>query len=317
MSNIKDRKVKQVAVSPELAARWLKKNTSNRPIRPSVVEAYALAMKRGEWVLTPEPIMFSKPYTDPVTMDQHGETLMEGQHRLMAVIKSGVTVEFMVWWNCEPEEFHVIGQSCPRTASDILGFVRKDLKHPQTTASVCAAFVRYGLGENTKNHAWVAETVLEHIQAEVVAIAEAKVRLAKFAPRPMLAALVLGQIVNPSQNGVLIKQLKDNIGFTERDPARAIHVYMASQLAQRRDTDEQMFYKVCNGVAAKLDGRALQVLRVNAEGLKWLRDGGKDRLFPLCRALYGKINVHFLSPRLLRIEEEREPVQNTVVQPAS
>lgn len=305
MSNIKDRKVKQVTVDPALAERWLKKNTTNREIRQSVVDAYALAMKRGEWKLTAEPIMFSRPWTDPITHDQHGETLMDGQHRLLAVVKSNVSCEFMVWFNCDYEEFKVIGQACPRTASDILGYTRRDIRNPETVASVCSALTRFGLGEPVKNHAWVTATCLEHFEKEIVEVANARVRLGKFAPRPVTAALLLAQIVNPSQTGVLIQKLKDAVGFTERDPARALHLYLSNQLIGNRDTADQMFYRVCNGVAAMLDGRSLMVLRVNSDGLVWLRDGGKDRLYPLCRALFGKVNASFLSPKLVRLGEDR------------
>lgn len=68
------------AITPELATTWLAHNTRNRSLRPAVVDRFASAMRRGEWQVNGDAIRFASD-----------GTLLDGQHRLAAIIKSGIT----------------------------------------------------------------------------------------------------------------------------------------------------------------------------------------------------------------------------------
>ena len=72
-------------ITPEMAKRYLERNTKNRRLEPRVVERYASDMKEGRFGLTHQGIGF---YED-------GE-LADGQHRLSAIVKSGVSVKMLV-----------------------------------------------------------------------------------------------------------------------------------------------------------------------------------------------------------------------------
>lgn len=73
-------------ITPDMAYGLLTKNTKNyRRISPTVVQRYAEVMRRGEWELNGEPITFAKD-----------GTLLNGQHRLTAVVESGATVQMLV-----------------------------------------------------------------------------------------------------------------------------------------------------------------------------------------------------------------------------
>jgi len=74
-----------VKVTPELAAEWISKNSRNRTVKKAVVEAYAADMLSGNWTETHQGIAFFED-----------KTLADGQHRLQAVIKSGVSVDMLV-----------------------------------------------------------------------------------------------------------------------------------------------------------------------------------------------------------------------------
>jgi len=80
---------KLVDVTPAMASRWLNNhNTHNRPLYQKVVDSYALDMKRGYWALNHQGICFSEE-----------GVLLDGQHRLAAIIKSGVTIPLYVTRN--------------------------------------------------------------------------------------------------------------------------------------------------------------------------------------------------------------------------
>ena len=72
-------------VTPELAMRWLKNNFRNRPVSDDVVSAYARDMMNGVWQPTHQGIAFNDR-----------DELIDGQHRLLAVVKSRKTIRMMV-----------------------------------------------------------------------------------------------------------------------------------------------------------------------------------------------------------------------------
>ncbi len=77
--------VEIVNVSPEIAAEWLSQNVKNRGLRPREVAKYASDMSAGDWQWTGETIKFAAD-----------GTLLDGQHRLHAIVESGATIPILV-----------------------------------------------------------------------------------------------------------------------------------------------------------------------------------------------------------------------------
>lgn len=94
-------------ITPELAEKYLRHNTKNRPMRKNVVKYYASQMKKGQWLLNGESIIFN-----------HDGTLEDGQHRLQAVIDSGVSVQMLVVRNAPKGSFATIDSGISRKVSD-------------------------------------------------------------------------------------------------------------------------------------------------------------------------------------------------------
>ena len=74
-----------VDVTPELAESWLAGTDVCRPVLNRHVEKFAAEMTAGRWRLTHQGIAF----------DTEGK-LIDGRHRLLAVIRSGATVPMLV-----------------------------------------------------------------------------------------------------------------------------------------------------------------------------------------------------------------------------
>jgi hypothetical protein len=74
-----------VMIDPETATQWLAANETNRHIRATQVNKYASDMAAGRWHLTGSPIQFAAD-----------GRLLDGQHRLCAIIKSGATLPMFV-----------------------------------------------------------------------------------------------------------------------------------------------------------------------------------------------------------------------------
>lgn len=100
--------IKQVEVTPAIAREWLKKNTQNRPLRKIYISKMAEAMKRGEWKTTHQAIAMADG------------RLLDGQHRLLAFLESGLPkIEMTVAYNSDPATFDVIDVGANRSAGDI------------------------------------------------------------------------------------------------------------------------------------------------------------------------------------------------------
>jgi hypothetical protein len=309
------RKMKVMTVTPEIAAKWLKKNVHNRPLRPNAREEYTAAMKAGEWKLTAEPIAFSRAYTDS-ELKQFNEVLINGQHRLLAVIDSGATVTFTVWWGCEPDEFEVIDRGAKRTFGDVIATTRSDLNDPTLLASVCSSFGTLALGANRSSSNPLRQPhineMLRVFPTELMAVVAYKKKLRKFAPRPVISALTLAQICNPTMTELIVNQLQDVVGFTPTDPIRALHLYLTAQLLPiSRDTVDVVHYKVCHAICARLRGESIKRLYITGEGLGYLRDGARSRINPLVEAIHGPpIPVNFYTPKIMLVDGD--PVDHAV-----
>lgn len=72
-------------VDPGLAAHWLQNNFVNRPMSEDTVKSYARDMINGVWIPTHQGVAFND-------LDH----LIDGQHRLSAIVMSGCTVRMMV-----------------------------------------------------------------------------------------------------------------------------------------------------------------------------------------------------------------------------
>lgn len=96
-------------VTPEMANEWLATNVRNRNINQLAVRRYADEMLRGAWLLTGQGIQF----------DRHGH-LIDGQHRLRAVIAAKVTVPMLVVRNVDGHAQDVIDCGRKRSPGDTL-----------------------------------------------------------------------------------------------------------------------------------------------------------------------------------------------------
>lgn len=101
--------VEIVKITPELAEAMLGKNHSNRRLRKQAVLMYAKDMKEGRWELTHQGIAF----------DKNGD-LVDGQHRLKAIVDSGVTVRMLVTHGVESK--YNLDNHARRILSDSTGY---------------------------------------------------------------------------------------------------------------------------------------------------------------------------------------------------
>lgn len=99
-------RVRVVFVTPEIAQAWVDRNTTNRALRKWMVEQYETDMKRYKW-WGPSAIIILED-----------GTLGDGQHRLYAIIKSGVGQWLIVIEGVKRSELLNIDTQRPRHFAD-------------------------------------------------------------------------------------------------------------------------------------------------------------------------------------------------------
>jgi len=96
-------------ITPEIALEILKTNKRNRPMKKDLVLFYAEEMKKGSWKLNGESIIISST-----------NILLDGQHRLAAIVKSGIEQQMVVVTGAKNEVFDTIDVGKTRTSGDIM-----------------------------------------------------------------------------------------------------------------------------------------------------------------------------------------------------
>jgi hypothetical protein len=96
-------------IGPDKAAEYLGKNHGNRPLRDRLIKRYAKVMQADNWMLSPDCIAFAED-----------GRLLNGQHRLNALIRSETTQKFAVMRGLKAEVFKVMDAGQMRTVSDTL-----------------------------------------------------------------------------------------------------------------------------------------------------------------------------------------------------
>ncbi|HTA34343.1 MAG TPA: hypothetical protein VK721_13060 [Solirubrobacteraceae bacterium] len=137
-----------VDLTPEMAQTMLGENIRNRPIRHAYVKRLAEAMTRGEWTMNGEPIQVADD-----------GTLLNGQHRLSAVVKSGTTIPILIVSGLPAEALRTVDTGTRRTLSDVLA-----LRGESDTTNLAAALGllhRYRRGSRMDQAGHTAPTAQE------------------------------------------------------------------------------------------------------------------------------------------------------------
>lgn len=120
-----------VDVTPGLAKVWLDINNFNRPRNSETFMKYVRQIREGRWRLTHQGIAFTED-----------GTLLDGQHRLFAIIECGVSLPMRVFLNESAENFAVIDCGRNRSNLDTVRMSARDstlsTAHTQTLKSMLA-----------------------------------------------------------------------------------------------------------------------------------------------------------------------------------
>ncbi len=123
-----------IFVTVELAKRWLTKNDKNRKLNKALIQRYLRDMDGGNWEFTGEAVKFAAD-----------GKLLDGQHRLTALMQHGQPVLMLVVRGLTSEAQNVMDTGRKRSAADMFTIAGKD--HAVLLASTSRLVLGY-LGGN-------------------------------------------------------------------------------------------------------------------------------------------------------------------------
>jgi len=251
-----------IIITPEQAKRWLEKNNGggrgNRPVSQRQVNFLTDSILRGQWVLNGETIKIGKD-----------GSVIDGQHRLMAIVRANRSVESLVVFDCEPECYSTIDQGRARTARE--AFRNLDIKNAKSIAA--GTCILKMLLTNNKSRTSLSTDERLAIYQNHASVLDAFAGYRRFYPWGVNPALELGIMVFLS-----------HAGYSET----AINDWFKSFADDRHDANQRLLNRALRNEKANLGtksfddwwvaGIIIKAFRLSASGLetKQLRFGVEE-----------------------------------------
>ena len=211
---------KVINITPAVAARWLKKNGLNRKQSNPHIKRLADKMASGNWITNGQTISF----------DIDGN-LIDGQHRLAAIVESGATIEHAVAFDVsDPNAFKTYdGDVLKRGAYQVAEMMGAKntitltsvarVVHAYESASSSEAFGQAIGSRNQINNEQLAEYAMT-IEPEFI---EANEAIGGFAKKTgnrslFLALVLLFNRIDPQATLQFCRKLKSGVFESESDP---------------------------------------------------------------------------------------------------
>jgi hypothetical protein len=222
-------------IDPERAEQMLGTMRANRKLSSRTVTRLAKMMKEGLWVYDGSPIRFNT----------RGE-LVDGQHRLWALLEAEHEDKFLVVRGVAPEAMATMDTGKSRSFSDILSLEDSQLAQVHSLAAAVqiiyrwedgrrgAALATSGAGNaGTVPNAVLLEFFRENRDrlVEVASTAANRHRVRGISGAAMALALWIFEAIDSADSEFFFGRLKDGVGLEEGHPILALRGYISRALA--------------------------------------------------------------------------------------
>jgi hypothetical protein len=209
-------------ITPEIAKEMLAKNTRNRTMNANRVSAMSSVMKSGKWPLTHQGIAISET-----------GVLLDGQHRLSAIVMAKVSIGMYVTRGLPEESIEAIDIGEIRRAHHVLAIADGVKLTGNERSALVAAWLLATHGTMTRTgrttiHA-LREAVKEHgesVRAIVGIIGGAHDRIANAA---VMGTLVIAHRTKPRQAEEFSKLYRSGANLSENHPALVLRNFVVAR----------------------------------------------------------------------------------------
>lgn len=225
--------VKLVTITPDVAARWLEQNTHNRTVSDPIVMRYARDMQEGRWV---------SKNGETIKRAADG-TIVDGQHRLYAVLMAGVAVQMLVVENVELSAQSTVDTGRARSFSDVCAINGTSYSHSVAGASRWWRWYIHDRLRLATPGMYSHGELLDTLNTEAPWLAESVVRMHAFPKairlaRPTLLAFVFSaaERVNMSAAHEWLAALDSGENLTKHNPAFTLRERLVLLAGQKTRT---------------------------------------------------------------------------------
>lgn len=230
--------IEEILVTPAMAEEWMRSGGANRRLARSTVTKYAEIMRRGHWRLG----------TDAIAFNEAGE-LVNGQHRLAAVLASGTDQRFYVVHGLDNEAMLALDIGRRRTVIDFLGI--QGISGDRSEASAYRVLLILRRVWSGEYKAWPTGGASEPDMAEVIELAQEidirattqmarKINSALRLPTGLVAALLYTfSEQNPDRAEEFGRLLCDGADLVVGNPIYRLRALAMTNALSRRQFDRE------------------------------------------------------------------------------
>lgn len=246
-------------IGPTQATKLLETTKNNRPVSQATVERYANDMKNGKWRMTGQPIIISD-----------SGNLLDGQHRLWAIVQSEAEVEVMVVTGVADDAIWSIDTGRSRTIGQVLHM--NGTKHANRTAAVARTIdiVEYGNGKRKLSVDDYRAIMQRHKGISWIMEQPNISRSGPFCTAGVLAAFALLWEKNKEEAEKLWPIFWDGADLGKGDPFLTVRQHLTNNIGGRGGNQPSVSTcrRVLTAIAYRMRGEKMATSYDSQEGVK-------------------------------------------------
>lgn len=245
-------------VTPLLAEKWMERRADKqRKIDQKQVQKITTAILKGDWRVNGGTIVF----------DEEG-FLVDGQHRLLAIIAAGKTVQALIVRGVDKSDltFQTIDDSKARKVTDFM-----NCNYVNNVAAVCTLLISVQSGKWPLNHDKIpyVETlkVVKKWQDVIAPLVNAVNEGGRFVRQHSFCTFLLfyyahiEPVKNPERLAAFFARLGDGIGLDRDDPVYQLRKRFLDQAATVKFDRQAGRAMIIKALHSYLDSKPMSVVR--------------------------------------------------------
>lgn len=253
-----------VDVGPELAEQWLQLNDNNRNTKKGNLSKITRAMELDEFRFVGDPVRF----------DETGR-LIDGQHRLIAIRRSGTSQTLLVMRGFHPEAQLYVDQGSGRLAGDQVKIAGVAERAGNDWASIARLALRWDAEDLTTNilvpsNPEIVAFCSEHQEEMQLAVSAAKAQYTRVKGRVPVAGAThfFAHQIDSQLCAEFFRKLASGEGLHAGDPVFALRDALLTRKGRDRLTVLEELVLYVSAWNAKRAGRMVQRLQQPRMGLR-------------------------------------------------
>jgi hypothetical protein len=272
-----------VAITPAMATEWIKHVRDQRKYRQTTGMAYGRDMAKGNWLVTHQGIAFDTDWR-----------LIDGQHRLQGIVRSGKTITLLVVWGLKVKiegkkvtTMDAVDRGLGRSVADQLK-LNHGASNPFLSAACGTMIATLSQGSKTMWKKFTMNEVVGVLElfgddvSAIVTMAD-KYKVKRIRSAPVVGALAFARGAAPEKTDRFFEQLLTGANLGSTSPGLAVRNFLLSDAKTIKSANGSInrggvAAMVLNGLRAFVDGRPMKNPLFGDEGRAWFADKQRARV---------------------------------------